>query len=155
MRIAFDLDGTLVPACGGTETIGFAPLRVFFRERLRAGALPLLRRLAADGHDLWIYTTSLRSAFYVHAWFRLMGVRLGGVVNQVRHDAALADAAPEFRLLSKFPPAFGIDLLVDDLPGVALEGHRHGFRVVLVGSGDADWGRAVCEAVASCQPAVL
>lgn len=148
MRIAFDLDGTLIPARGGTESVRFAPLRLVFRERLRPGARQLLRDLAADGHDVWIYTTSLRSPLYLHAWFRLLGVCLGGVVNKLRHDAALVGAPVEVRGLSKFPPAFGIDLLVDDLPGVAVEGQRHGFRVAVVPAEGSEWVSVVRRAVA-------
>lgn len=155
MRIAFDLDGTLVPLSGGKEAVTLPVLRTFFREHLRGGATQLLRRLVTDGHDVWIYTTSLRSTFYVRTWFRLMGVKLGGVVNKASHDAALAGSQPVLRSLSKYPPAFGIDLLVDDLPGVALEGRAHGFRVVVVGSGDCEWARVVSDAVASCAPANL
>ena len=40
---------------------------------------------------------------------------------------------------SKYPPAFGIDLLVDDSAGVEIEGRRFGFSVVRVAPDDVDW----------------
>ena len=57
------------------------------------------------------------------------------------------------RLPSKLPPAFGIDLHVDDSEGVRLEGVRHGFRVVVVRPDDQHWTRRVLDAVAHAQAA--
>ncbi len=147
MRIAFDLDDTLVPSAGGVEAIPFWPLRAWYRERLRQGTVALLQDLVRDGHDVWVYTTSLRRCGYVRAWFRLHGVRLGGVVNRVRHDRVLRGYPVAVRSLSKYPPAFGIDLLVDDLPGVAVEGARYGFRVLVVDPADEDWAARIRAAV--------
>lgn len=146
MRIAFDLDGTLVPETGGVESVS-ALLRPLFPEALRDGTVSLLRGLIQEGHDVWVYTTSFRPARRVYWWFRVMGVRLGGVVNQRRHEATLRDRSPSIRALSKYPPAFDIDLLVDDLPGVAVEGERHGFAVLVVDPSDVEWTRKVRAAV--------
>ncbi len=144
MRIAFDLDGTLVPMDGGSETVPYRSLRPLFRERLREGATQLLRQLVEQGHDVWIYTTSVRTPIYICWWFRLLGIRLGGVINGSRHATELRTRGSELQGVSKYPPAFGIDLLVDDLPGVALEGRRHGFEVLLVDPDDTAWvGRVV------------
>jgi hypothetical protein len=54
MRIAFDLDGTLVPTSGGfaTEPPRSLVLGWLVSEQLRSGATALLRDLAAAGHDL-------------------------------------------------------------------------------------------------------
>lgn len=142
MRIAFDIDGTLTPLGKGqfrSSSLPF-PMRLIFREPLREGAVALMRDLQADGHDLWIYTSSLRSKRYLYLWLLWAGVRLGGVVNATVHASALRGRAigP-----SKFPPAFGIDLLVDDCAGVEAEGDRHGFRVVTVDPGDRYWASKV------------
>jgi hypothetical protein len=48
---------------------------------------------------------------------------------------------------SKYPPAFGIDLHVDDSEGVAEEGRRHRFAVVVVSPRDPDWAARVLAAV--------
>ena len=71
-----------------------------------------------------------------------MGVRLEGVVNQDRHEEVVGRRGP-----SKYPPAFGIGLHVDDSPGVAMEGEAHGFRVVVVSPDDERWAGRVLEAV--------
>lgn len=148
MRIAFDIDGTLTPLGKGQFRASPLPLpmRLFFREPLREGAVALMRELQADGHDLWIYTSSLRSKPYLHLWLLCAGVRLGGIVNGPAHADALRGrpVSP-----SKFPPAFGIDLLVDDSAGVEVEGGKHGFRVVVIDPEDVHWAskvKAACQA---------
>jgi hypothetical protein len=50
-------------------------------------------------------------------------------------------------LPSKFPPAFGIDLHVDDSEGVRMEGQEYGFRVVQVDPHDIFWMHKVLHAV--------
>lgn len=72
-------------------------------------------------------------------------MRLDGVVNALRHAGATDGRA------SKYPPAFGIDLLIDDAEGVAPEGTRHGFRVLQVLPGDDAWDRRVRDAVRALQ----
>ncbi|KRB11444.1 hypothetical protein ASD86_03250 [Lysobacter sp. Root690] len=142
MRIAFDIDGTLTPLGRGQFRSSSLPLpmRLVFREPLREGAVALMRELQADGHEVWIYTSSLRSKRYLYLWLLCAGIRLGGVVNATAHANALRGrpVGP-----SKYPPAFGIDLLVDDCAGVEAEGDRHGFRVVTVDPGDRYWASKV------------
>lgn len=88
MRVSFDMDGTLVdcdPAFLTERRVAWF-LRPFFPERLRTGTLALMRELAGRGCAVWIYTTSERTAVYLHTWFRALGVRLDGVVNRAAHD---------------------------------------------------------------------
>jgi hypothetical protein len=66
------------------------------------------------------------------------------VVNQTQHDRVVGRSGP-----SKLPPAFGIALHVDDSEGVALEGERYGFSVVVVSPDDLEWTSRVLEAVDS------
>jgi hypothetical protein len=77
-----------------------------------------------------------------------MGVRLGGVVNQTIHDRVIGRSFSAGGHPSKYPPAFGINLHVDDSEGVAVEGKLHGFAVVVVRPDDPDWVERVLEAVA-------
>src|SRR5581483_12415376 len=143
MRISFDVDDTLV--CDATVPAElFVPWwkRWRYPERLRHGTRALLHELAAGRHELWIYTTSYRPARYLRGWFRSFGVRIYDVVNQDRHERVVGRQGP-----SKYPPAFGIDLYVDDSEGVAEEGRRHRFPVVVVSPADPDWGARVLEAV--------
>jgi hypothetical protein len=144
MRIAFDLDQTQIPY--GDEFAVERPPRFlapFFKEPLRQGAVPLLRQLQAGGCDLWIYTTSARSPSYLRLWLLLLGIRLGGVVNCYRHDRESRSQPYRFAPCVKYPPAFGIDLLVDDSVAVANEGRRYGFEVLCIDPADSDWVETV------------
>jgi hypothetical protein len=142
MRIAFDLDGTLVPMHVGqfpVESIAW-PMRVFATDPLRLQTVRLFRLLKARKHDVWVYTSSLRKPFDIRRTFWAHGMRLDGVINADVHAAAVSSP-----VASKYPPAFGIDLLVDDAPGVELEGRQHGFAVLRIDPGDADWSRRVLD----------
>ena len=140
MRIAFDLDGTLIPAPGSPMLVERPNVlaRAISREPLRAGTLNLLRGLRREGHEVWIYTTSLRNPMRLSAWFGTGGVRLDGIINQARHDAAMREGSIPASC-SKYPPAFGIDWLVDDARGVQIEGERLGFSVLLIEAHDTAW----------------
>jgi hypothetical protein len=74
-------------------------------------------------------------------------VPLTGVVNQDEHDRVVKKSQFPGYVPSKYPPAFGIDLHVDDSEGVAIEGREHGFRVVVVPPSDLDWANRVLAAV--------
>ena len=143
VRVAFDLDGTLIPVGRQfqTEPPARRVLGVLANERLRAGAGSLLRELVAEGHEVWVYTTSLRPEWQIRLLFRAYGVRLSGVVNQGVHDEWHGQGGGMSP--SKFPPAFGIDLLVDDSCGVAAEGQEHGFHVLVVSPSDESWANEV------------
>jgi hypothetical protein len=143
VRISFDVDDTLV--CGpAVPTEQFVPWwkRWWYPEPLRRGTRALMQQLQAGGHQLWIYTTSYRPARYLRGWFRSFGVPLFGVVNQARHEQVVGRQGP-----SKYPPAFGIDLHVDDSEGVGEEGEIHRFSVAVVSPDDLEWAAKVLEAV--------
>lgn len=140
MRIAFDLDNTLIR--GAHPFALETPKRRFWarllgKEALRAGIVALAAHCQRQGWEVWVYTTSYRSAGYIRRLFWLYGIRLAGVVNQARH-------AREVRVRStKYPPQFGIDLLIDDAPGVGLEGERYGFEVLVISPTDTEWVASV------------
>jgi hypothetical protein len=141
MRISFDIDDTLV--CGTmapTEQHLSWFNRWRYHELMRAGTRALMHALKERRSDLWIYTTSYRSPRYLRGWFRGIGIRLGGVVNQDRHERLLKrfQFGNEYPP-SKFPSAYGIDLHIDDSEGVAEEGRRFGFRVLVIDPKDLDW----------------
>lgn len=144
-RVSFDLDDTLI--CRPPTPAEPPPppwLRWRHPEPLRLGAAALFRDLRARGCSTWIYTTSYRPPRSVRGWLRAHGVRVDGVANQEVHDRVVGRSGP-----SKYPPAFGVDLHVDDLPGVALEGLRHGFATVIIAPDDPDWAGKVRDAVAA------
>jgi hypothetical protein len=148
MRIAFDLDDTLIP-CGRSFPVESPTrwarwLRV---EPLRQGSVALLRELRRLGCDTWVYTTSLRSPFSVWLQFWCYGLRLGGFVNQDRHCAKLRSGWPAANECSKYPPAFGIDLIVDDSEGVLIEGRQFRFSVVHVRPDEETWAERILKEV--------
>lgn len=154
MRISFDLDDTLI-CCDPTVPCepNRVPLwwRARYSEPLRLGTVSLMTDLMRQGHSLWIYTTSYRAPAQVKRWLKFYGIALDGVINQEMHErcAGCDRYAPP---VSKHPPAFGIDLHVDDLAGVALEGAARGFEVVVVRPDDTAWTQQVREAVAQWEP---
>jgi len=143
MRISFDIDDTLVCAGHGQKEPALAWwLRWLYPERLRLGTKSLFDELRRDGHSVWIYTTSYRSCRYLKNWFRCHGIHIDGVVNQFQHEKVVGRQGP-----SKFPPAFNIDLHIDDAEGVLLEGMKHGFSVLRIFPDDLKWADAVRNAV--------
>ncbi len=139
MRISFDIDDTLI--CDlSVPTEQYVPRwrRWRYPERLRHGTRSLLAALVRRQCQIWLYTSSCRSPRYLKAWFASFGIRIEGVVNLERHQQTIGLRGP-----SKFPPAFGIDLHIDDSPGVAMEGESHQFAVLVVKPDDPDWAEKV------------
>jgi hypothetical protein len=143
MRISFDIDDTLIcgPSVPKEQYVNWWR-RWQFPELLRQGTAALMHELLRRQCDVWLYTTSYRSPRYLRGWFRSQGIRLGGVVNQYLHERVVGRQGP-----SKYPPAFGIDLHVDDSVGVWQEGKRHHFAVVVVSPADPDWATKVLATV--------
>ena len=147
MRVSFDVDDTLVCRQPGTptEVECFRIIR-WFSEPLRRGTRALIQELRRRGCSVWIYTSSLRSPFHIRLWLFLHGIRVDGVINDDRHRRELS--CRRFQPLpSKYPPAFGIDLHVDDSEGVRMEAEEHGFRVVIVRPDDNHWAQKVLDAL--------
>ena len=136
MRVAFDLDNTLI-----RNDFNF-PLalaeRLFLQkllqtELLRLGVRELFAFCRSKGWEVWIYTTSYRSPFYIRKMLWVYNLRVDGVVNQARHDQQVRVRS------TKHPPTFGIEALIDDSRGVQLEGERFGFSVIQIDPQDASW----------------
>ena len=154
MKISFDLDDTLVCyAPTVPREVNRVPrvLRWWFRDPLRQGTVGLIQELQNRGHEITIYTTSSRSPCAVRWWLRCYGIRIRQVVNQEIHQRTISRLSlcnPP----TKYPPAFNIDFHVDDLPGVAVEGQRHGFEVLVIDPHDQDWTRHILNAVDKMSP---
>lgn len=153
VRISFDIDDTL--ACQAEHSAAeHSRLPQFVHrwlgEPLRVGTRALTRELRRQGCSVWVYTSSGRTPAYIRRWLMLYGIHVDGVVNSVRHSEALAERGL-VNSPSKLPSAFDIDLHVDDSEGVRLEGHDHGFRVVVVRPDDEHWAQHVLEAVGKVQ----
>lgn len=150
IRISFDIDDTLacqLHHCAVEKSWLPACVHRWLGEPLRIGTRSLTRELRRQGCSIWVYTSSGRTPSYIRRWLLLYGIRVDGVVNSVRHYHALT-AHGLANSPSKFPPAFDIDLHVDDSDGVRTEGHDHGFRVVVVHPEDENWAQSVLDAVA-------
>jgi hypothetical protein len=148
MRISFDIDDTLVcDASVPWEQPVPWWARAVFRERLRRGTRDLMYALQERDCRLWIYTSSDRSRTYLHWWFRSLGVRLEGAVNQHVHNRRVKLPAGPFYPPSKYPPEFGIDLHIDNLEGVAIEGKRYHFEVLTVSPDDLEWTSRVLNTI--------
>lgn len=137
MHISFDLDDTLIPGSRlfETEKRMWLP-RIFGVERIRLGTISLFKELRRQGHHIHIYTTSYRPVSKIRWMFFLYGIPVDRIVNQDVHDRQVN----EFRgRTSKYPPAFGFDIHVDDLVGVKMEGDKFGFHTIIVDTGNKNW----------------
>ena len=153
IRISFDIDDTLacqLHHCAAEQSRLPVFVHRWLGEPLRIGTRSLTRELRRQGYSIWVYTSSGRTPSYIRRWLLLYGIHVDGVVNSVRHNRALTvhglSNSP-----SKFPPAFDIDLHIDDSEGVQIEGHDHGFRVLVVHPEDERWVQRVLDAVAEVQ----
>lgn len=139
LRIAFDLDDTIItpnnefasekfPPSALIQILGFEPLRLHTRW--------LLQQLKKQGFETWVYTSSFRNTWYIRRLFWLHGIRLDGIVNGMIHKKRMKNVS---KTLSKYPPAFGIDVLIDDSMGVWEEGQKNNFEVILISPNDDNW----------------
>lgn len=148
MRIAFDWDDTLTPTLTALHALEPRPwlARLTGAEPLRAGAIALWRWLRAEGHEVWVLTSSLRSPRWIAWCLRAHGLAPSRVITDDGYRAELRRRGQPLTL-SKDPRLWAIDLLVDDSPGVAAEGAAHGFAVLRIAPDDASWTARVRQAV--------
>lgn len=149
MRISFDLDDLLIcyqPGVPREPNCVPLFLRSWFEEPLRLGARELMRELNAQGHELWVYTTSLREPWRVRLWLRFYGIRVGDVITGNRNTAALQETGMTGKLY-KIPSHFGIDLHIDNSEGLDKDGERYGFCALVISPDDRDWVPKVREAL--------
>jgi hypothetical protein len=150
MRIAFDLDDTLIP---GRIPFPVEPLPPgWFRYRLcteplRLGTVSLFNELRGLGHEVWVYTTSFRNSLATKLLFLGYGTRVTRVINGDVHRKQIARFGEAYKLCTKYPPAFAIDLLVDDCEGVLLESRRYNFDMLRVVPEDPSWSQLVRERI--------
>ena len=142
MRIAFDLDDTLIPGAYpfATEPPPRGLLAWWLQpEPLRRGTVQLFRELWQAGHEVWLYTTSLRKPLETKIAFYSYGARVRKVINDDIHRRHMSRLGNAFKSCTKYPPAFGIDVLIDDSECVFLEGRQFGFATILLRPEDDDW----------------
>jgi hypothetical protein len=145
MTISFDLDDTLIP---GTKIFATEDQNRIQKlagiERLRKGTIKLFKELRSRGHNIYIYTTSFRPTLKAKLTFLSYGIPVDRVINQRCHDKELKENKTR---CSKFPPAFGIDIHVDDSPGLEIEGEKFNFRTIIIDEKDLTWTDKILETV--------
>ena len=140
MKVSFDLDETLFvnPEKVKTEKNFPFPLNRIFKDRLRKGAVELLKWINKKQFELWIYTTSYRTEMYIRNYFRYYGIKIDHIVNAQRHEKEVQKDR-KVTLPSKYPSAYHIDLHVDDELSVYQNGIACGFKVYLLKNDDKEW----------------
>ena len=142
MTISFDLDDTLIPSRKEdfeTEERNLLQ-QMFSVEYLRKGTAGLVQSLRKEGHKVGIYTTSYRPVWKIKWALFTYGISVDFVINEQINRRELRKRSIDS---SKYPPAFHIDMHIDDLRGVGMEGERFGFNTVIVKTNDVGWTETV------------
>lgn len=148
LNISFDLDGTLIPLYNEFETEKLSGIaRLFGIEPLRKGSKPLIKQLQQNGHSVHVYTTSYRKKFKIRLIFWYHGITLKTIITQPENSIALRKIGYHG---SKYPPAFGFDIHIDDSKGVLQKGQKHGFTVIQIKSGTLNWTKKILVALKQC-----
>lgn len=147
MVISFDLDDTLIPGTKQFPTVQRNLLQKLWGiEKLRTGTIPLMKTCQEQGHKIYVYTTSYRKPGKIWWMFFSYGIQLDKVINQDIHNKVLHNRSPK---PSKYPPAFNIDLHIDDSKGVETEGNNYHFRTVIISEDNLTWTNDILQAIAS------
>ncbi|MBO9565517.1 MAG: hypothetical protein J7621_22255 [Niastella sp.] len=145
--ISFDLDDTLIPGMIQFDTEPRRWLqRIMGVEKIRKGTKKLIDKLQHEGHSVYIYTTSLRPANRIQRTLRSYGIRVDQIINRTIHEKQLKNRQ---NLCSKYPPAFGIDVHIDDSEGVGREGQQHRFNTIILSPVVPDWKLFILTSIAT------
>ena len=165
MKIAIDLQGTLIAECGEFACQPTGSLaRSLVPHGLRQGARTLLSDLARGGHQLTLYSSAPISAVKLRLWCLLLGLPFWSVVTLeqekkrvlARRRKSQKRVAQELKALSlshmgkpemvSWPPCQGHDLILDDNPQHLQAAWRAGVKGVLVTNRERDWTARIREA---------
>lgn len=140
MRISFDLDEVLFvnPADHKTEEEPIFPFNLIFRERLRLGTPVLINTLQKLGFEVWVYTSSFRSDFYIKSLFFYYGVIFDSIVNGRRHLEEVQKGKTHI-LPQKVPSHYRISLHIDDELVICSYGKEYGFEAYNLDADDDAW----------------
>lgn len=143
MKISFDLDDTIISTKFSLEkkSLWSKIIRV---ERIRSGTITLFKKLRAQKHEIYIYTTSYRSKLKIKLMFLCYGIPVDFVVNQHLHEKRVRKRGKN---VSKFPPEFDIDIHIDDSLGVEMEGKKFGFKTIIVSIDDENWTNTILKKI--------
>ncbi|HAS46809.1 MAG TPA: hypothetical protein DCS93_40365 [Microscillaceae bacterium] len=147
MKIAFDLDGTLVRESHPFPLENQVIYENLTSENMREGTVSIWQQLRAANHELWVYTFSYRQVDVIESLFQKYGLTIDGAVNYQIHEETLRTSQSNFTGYWKYPPLFGFDLLIDNMEEIAREGEVHGFEVLWLQENDPDWVQKVLDKV--------
>lgn len=137
MNISFDLDSTLIPNGKEFETEKRNGIvKLFGIEEIRKGTFELISELQNQGNRIHIYTTSFRTKNKIRRNLKYYGIKVDRIVNQTENQRELK--ARDINS-SKFPPAFGFDIHIDDSKGVGIESERYNFKTIIIEPSDKNW----------------
>ena len=137
MNISFDLDSTLIPNGNEFETETRSKIAELIGvEKIRRGTEKLISELQKEGHQIHIYTTSFRSRNKIKRTLNYYGIKVSRIINEKENRKILNSKNINS---SKYPPAFGFDIHIDDLKGVGVESKRLNFRAIIVETDDKNW----------------
>ncbi|CAL2077885.1 HAD family hydrolase [Tenacibaculum sp. 190524A02b] len=141
MDISFDLDSTLIPNGKEFEVENRGRIaKLLGIEELRKGAPELIADLQKKGYKVHIYTTSFRSKIKIRLTLKYYGIKVKRIVNQTENRKVLKSQNIK---ASKYPPAFGFDLHIDDLKGIGVEGRKLNFKTLIIEPTDKSWREKV------------
>lgn len=144
MKISFDLDDTIISKTKFSLENESLIQKIIGAERIRLGTIKLFKELRTKGHKIFVYTTSYRSKAKIKLMFLSYGIPVDFVINQQLHTKRLKMKGKN---ISKFPPAFDIDIHVDDSVGVQMEGEKYGFKTIIISVSDENWVETVLEKI--------
>lgn len=144
MRVSFDLDEVLFVSAKThkTEPALIFPLNHIFRERLRLGTPKLIKTLQKMDYEVWVYTSSFRSEFYIKTLFFLYGIRFDGIVNGSRHLKEV-QRQNKTTLPQKLPNMYRISLHIDDESIVCSLGRQYGYNAYQLDAPDDEWAEKI------------
>ncbi|MFT4660921.1 MAG: hypothetical protein ACI8XB_001192 [Patiriisocius sp.] len=146
MKISFDLDDTLIPAKDEDfETEGKNLIQKLLGiESIRKGTKGVFEELKNSRHEVGVYTTSYRGIGRIRFQFWTYGISTDFIVNEKLNRKRLKEIG---KSSSKYPPAFDVNLHIDDSNGVEMEGEKHGFNVIILTKDESDWTNKIIENV--------
>ena len=137
MNISFDLDGTLITNGNEFETEYRSKIAGLFSvEKIRKDTSKLISLLENNGHRIHIYTTSFRSERKIRRNLKYYGIKVNKIINQTENKRILKEHKNNS---SKYPPAFGFDIHIDDLKGVGIESEKYKFKAIIIEPTDNNW----------------
>lgn len=137
MKIAFDLDDTLIRDNEKfpLEKRSFLQ-RFLFIPALRYGATELIKDIINNGHDICIYTATNRLQIWIKFIFLTYGISIHDTINIKKHKKRTRKLNIS---CTKYPPAFGIDLLFDNTEQIIRESLIFSYDAILLTPNHKRW----------------